>query len=89
MYDANAVAVVESIGRTVQRLHPDRQGEIIAILNAIESHIEEGQADPGVLHHLTDALVAMTAIACLDARAVTLITRKLDKLSDRIGRTRG
>jgi hypothetical protein len=88
MYDANAVAVVESIGRTVQRLHLDRQGEIIAILNAIESHIEEGQADPGVLHHLTDALVAMAVIVRLDARAVTLITRKLDKLRDRIGRTR-
>ena len=89
MYDANAVAVVESIGRTVQRLHPDRQGEIIAILNAIESHIEEGQGDPSVLHHLTDALVAMTAIVRLDARVVTLITRKLDKLRDRTGRTRG
>jgi hypothetical protein len=89
MYDANAVAVVESIGRTVQRIHPDRQGEIIAILNAIESHVEEGQGDPGVLRHLTDALVTMAAIVPLDARTVTLITRKLDKLSDRIRRTRG
>ena len=61
MYDANAVALVESIERTVQRLRPDRQGEIISILNAIESHVEEGQGDPGVLHHLTDALVAMVA----------------------------
>ena len=73
----------------MQRLHPDRQGEIIAILNAIESHVDEGLGDPDVLHHLTDALVAMVAIVRLDARAVTLITRKLDKLSDRIGRTRG
>jgi hypothetical protein len=62
-YDANAVAVVESIERTVLRLRPDRQGEIIAILNAIECHIEEGQGDPRVLAHLTDALVAMGAIA--------------------------
>jgi hypothetical protein len=89
MYDANAVAVVESIGRTVQQLHPDRQSEIIAILNAIESHVEEGQGDPAVLHPLTDALVAMAAIVRLDARAVTLINRRLDKLRDRIGRTRG
>jgi hypothetical protein len=89
MYDANAVAVVESIGRTVQQLHPDRQGEIIAILNAIESHVEEGQGDPAVLHPLTDALVAMATIVRLDARAVTLINQKLDKLRDRIGRTRG
>jgi hypothetical protein len=72
----------------VQQLHPDRQGEIIAILNAIESHIEEGQGDPGVLRHLTDALVAMAAIVRLDARAVTVITRKLDRLHDRVGQTR-
>jgi hypothetical protein len=89
MYDANAVAVIASIERTVQRLRPDRQGEIIAILNAITSHIEEGQGDPLVLRHLTDALVALAAVVRLDARAVTLITRKLDKLRDRIVRTRG
>jgi hypothetical protein len=89
MYDANAVEVVASIERTVQRLRPDRQGEIIAILNAIESHIEEGRGDPSVLHHLTDALVAMVAIVRLDTRAVTLITRKLDTLRDCIGRPRG
>jgi hypothetical protein len=88
MYDENAVAVVESIERTVLRLHPDRQGEIIAILNAIESHVEEGLGDPGVLHHLTDALVVMVAIVRLDPRAVSLITRKLDLLRDRTGRAR-
>ena len=88
MYDENAVAVVESIERTVQRLHPDRQGEIIAILNAIESHIEEGLGDAGVLHHLTDALVAMVTIIRLDPRAVTLITTKLDRLRERTGRAR-
>jgi len=89
MYDANAVAVVASIERTVQRLRPDRQGEIIAILNAITSHVEEGQGDPVVIRHLTDALVAMAAIVRLDARTLTLITRKLDKLRDRVGRARG
>jgi len=72
----------------VQRLHPDRQGEIIAILNAIESHIEEGLGDAGVLHHLTDALVAMVTIIRLDPRAVTLITTKLDRLRERTGRAR-
>jgi len=73
----------------VQRLHPDRQGEIIAILNAIECHVEEGQGDLGVLRPLTDALVAMAGLVRLDARAVTLITRKLDKLRDRVDRSRG
>jgi hypothetical protein len=72
----------------VLRLHPDRQGEVIAILNAIECHVEEGQGDPGVLRHLTDALVAMGAIVRLDPRVITLINRKLDQLRDRVGRAR-
>jgi hypothetical protein len=88
MYDTKAVAVIASIERTVLRLRPDRQGEIIAILNAITSHIEEGQGDPGVLRHLTDALVAMAAVVCLDARAVKVFTRKLDKLRDSTPRAR-
>ena len=88
-YDPNAVAVVESIERTVQQLHPDRQGEIIAILNAIECHVEEGQGDSGVLRHLTEALVALAAIVRMDARVVTVITRKLDKLRVRVGQPRG
>ena len=87
-YDPNAVAVVASIERTVRQLHPDRQGEIIAILNAIECHVEEGRGDPSVVHPLTDALVAMAAIVRLDARAITVINRKLDKLRDHIGQTR-
>jgi hypothetical protein len=87
-YDANAVAVIESIEHTVLRLRPDRQGEIIAILNAIECHVEEGQGDPSVLRHLTDALVAMGAIVRLDARAVTVITRKLDKLGEHAAQAR-
>jgi hypothetical protein len=88
MYDTNAVAVVASIERTVQQLRPDRQGEIMAILNAITCHVEEGQGDPGVLRHLSDAVVAMAAVVRLDARTVTLITRKLDRLRDRVGRAR-
>ena len=83
-YDPNAVAVVESIERTVQQLRPDRQREVIAILNAIECHVEEGQGDPGVLRLLPDALVAMATIGHIDARAVTVITRKLDNLRDRV-----
>lgn len=83
------MAVVASIERTVQRLHLERQSEFIAILNAIECHVEEGQGDPGVLRHLADALVAMAAIAQLDARAVTIITRKLDRLRDRLGQAHG
>ncbi len=73
----------------MQRLRPDRRAEIIAILNAITCHVEEGQGDPTVIRHLTDALVAMAAVVRLDARAVTLITQKLDKLCDRVGRARG
>ena len=85
MYDANAVAVVESIGRTVQRLHPDRQGGDHRHPQRHRVPHRRGPGRPRRTSHLTDALVAMAAIVRLDARAVTLITRKLDKLSDRIG----
>jgi hypothetical protein len=88
MYDTNAVAVIASIERTVQRLRPDRQGEIIAILNAIECHVEEGWADPAVLNHLRAALVTMIAIVQLDTRAVASITRQLDNLRDHVDRHR-
>jgi hypothetical protein len=72
----------------VLQLHPDRQGEIIAILNAITSHVEEGQGDPSVLCHLIDAFLAMAAIMRLDTHAVTAIARKLDKLYDHVRQPR-
>jgi hypothetical protein len=58
-YDAKAVACVESIERTLQRLRPDRLGELVAILNAIECNVEEGLGDRVVTDHLTTALMAM------------------------------
>ena len=73
----------------MQRLHPDRQGEIIAVLNAIECHVEESQGDRVVLHPLANALLAMAAVVHLEARAVTSITRQLDKLHDHVGPPRG
>lgn len=73
----------------MQRLHPDRQGEIIAILNAIECHVEEGQGDPAVLRHLADALLAMAAVVHIDTRAMTAITRQLDELHHHVGQPRG
>ena len=70
----------------MRRLHPDRQGEIVAILNAIECHIEEGRGDPDIVRCLADALLAMTAIVHVDARTMATIARHLDRLHDHVCR---
>ncbi len=86
-YDPTAVAFVDTIEHILQQLHPERQGDFIAILNAIEYHVEEGSGDPIVLRHLADALLAMGAVVHLDARAVAPISRQLGKLHSRVARS--
>jgi hypothetical protein len=53
---------------------------LLAILNAIECHVEEGRADLAVVNHLEAALLAMAILVHLDANARTTITKQLDKL---------
>lgn len=86
-YDAKAVAFVDTIERILQQLHPERLGEFIAILNAIEYDVEEGTGNPLVLRHLVDALLAMIEVVHLDVRAAASITRHLDALQQRVART--
>ena len=83
-YDAKAVACVESIARTLRRLRPDRQSELLAILNAIECHVEEGRGDPAVINHLEAALLALAVIIDLDMQARATITQQLEKLRRRL-----
>jgi hypothetical protein len=75
---------VHAIERLLQRQRPERQGDLIAILNAIEYHVEEGMGVPIVLRHLTDALLAMADVVHLDSCTVASISRQLDKLHDRV-----
>ena len=79
-YDSKAVAFIDAIERILQRLHPERQGEFIAILNAITYDVEEGTGHPTVLCHLEDALLAMADVVHLDARATAAIKWQLDAL---------
>jgi hypothetical protein len=75
---------VESIARTLRRLRPARQSEFLAILNAIECHVEEGEGDGVVIDHLQAALLAMASIVDLDPRARVTITKHLEKLKERV-----
>jgi hypothetical protein len=56
----------------------------VAILNAIECHVEEGLGDRVVIDHLTTALMAMTDIVGLDRRARAAVTEQCAKLQRRL-----
>ena len=58
-YDERAVNLVVSLEKAILRLHPPNQGEFIAILNAIEAHIEEQDASPEVVRFLGQALLEL------------------------------
>jgi hypothetical protein len=77
VYDEKAVAIVGTMEQTISRQRLPSQGEVVALLNAIEVHVEEGRSDPTVLRHLCDALLALA-----DARGVDRKKTKLDQRVD-------
>jgi hypothetical protein len=80
-YDEQAVAWIEALqGRLARRLPDDRFGAFAAILNAIEYQVEEGQADPTVLRHLGEALLALAAAHHLPAATIKDFTQTLGRL---------
>jgi hypothetical protein len=80
-YDEQAVAWIEALeGRLARRLPDDRFGAFAAILNAIEYQVEEGQADPTVLRHLGEALLALAAAHHLPVATIKDVTQTLGRL---------
>lgn len=74
LYDEAAVAIVSSMERAICRLRLPNQDQFVALFNAIEVQVESGQADPTVLHHLCEALLALA-----NARGVDRKKLKLDQ----------
>jgi len=80
-YDERAVGWIEALeNRLGHRLPDDRFGGFAAILNAIEYQIEQGQADPTVLRHLGEALLALASAHRLPLPVVKDITQTLGLL---------
>jgi hypothetical protein len=77
-YDEQAVAWIEALeARLALRLPDDRFGAFAAILNAIEYQVEEGQADPTVLRHLGEALLALASAHHLPLATIKDVTQTL------------
>jgi hypothetical protein len=80
-YDERAVGWIASLeNRLARRLPDDRFGGFAAILNAIEYQVEQGQADPRVLRHLGEALLALASVHRLPLPVVKDITQTLGQL---------
>lgn len=74
-----AVRIVAAMERAICRLRLLSQGEFVALLNAIEVHLDDGMPDPAVVRHLCDALLALAQARGIDAKKL-----KLDQRTDRL-----
>jgi hypothetical protein len=76
-YDESAVQTTIELEKAILRLHPPNQGEFIAILNAIEAHIEEADGSPQVVEFLAQALLELGKYRSLPVEHVRQLERKL------------
>lgn len=82
-WDEEALGRLGRIERAIVRLGLDCQGELIAILNAIEMQLERADPDLETLAHLGDALLALAAARGVDAKRLRL-EKQLHALLDRV-----
>lgn len=83
-YDETAVSLVVSLEKAILRLHPPNQGEFIAILNAIEAHIEEQDGSPDVVKLLGQALLELGRFRHLPLDHLRQLERKLEPIHARM-----
>jgi len=76
-YDQAGVGRVAALERSILRLHNPNQGEFIAILNAIEAHVEEADGSPEVVRHLGQALLELGRYRGLHPDHLQQLQRKL------------
>jgi hypothetical protein len=81
-YDEQAVRLCVAMQPLLARLPREQQpGQLLSILNAIESQVEErGEAYPPVVRILGDALLALAAARRLKPRALKKLTQLLGQL---------
>ena len=82
-FDQDGVRHCIQIEEMLDRLHLKRRDQFAAILNAIETHIEQGDGSPTVVRHLGDALLAVGAIH-LDINELKRLTQLLGELHDHV-----
>jgi hypothetical protein len=83
-WDAKALRLVAAFERSIVRLGLDSQGELIAIVNAIEVQLESPQTVPTVVRLLIDSLRALVAARIDDDRHRRRLDQRLDEILDRV-----
>jgi hypothetical protein len=79
-YDEKAVEWIAALETRLDRLRLDRFGAFAAVLNALEYQLEDGDADPSVVRHLGEALLALAAVHRVPLPALKDITQTLGLL---------
>ena len=79
-YDERAVEWIAELEERLDRLPPERFGAFESVLNALEYQVEEGEADPCVIRHLGDALLALATVHRLPLPSIKYITQTLGLL---------
>ncbi len=79
-YDQAAADAVHAIEGSVLRFANPTQGEFIALLNAIEAHVEEGDGALEVVRLLGDAFLVLGRYRGLTSTQIALLERKLRRL---------
>jgi hypothetical protein len=81
LYDRDAVAqCVELEEMLARRLPEEILGSFVSILNAVEYQVEQGQANPMVLRHLGEAILALAVAHHLPVPLIKDITQLLGAL---------
>ncbi|MGH7320389.1 MAG: hypothetical protein ACRELA_12295 [Candidatus Rokuibacteriota bacterium] len=86
-WDAEALRMSEAIERSVVRLHLDRQGEFIAIINAIEMQLESRESVPEVVRLLVESLRTLAVARNIEERHRRRLDQRLAELADRVTNT--
>lgn len=82
-FDKTGVRHCVHIEEMIDELRLERRDQFAAIINAIETHVEQGDGSPKVVRHLGDALLAVGAIH-LAEKDLKRLTQLLGDLHDHV-----
>lgn len=85
--DEEDVVVIElciEIETILENRYVEHQPQFAAILAAVESQVEEDDADPTVVRHLGDAVLALAVVDRVSAPDIRKITQLLGQIHDHV-----